>query len=197
MENLDPQALNLAKAIRRTETGSSSDPYNQKGASGEFGAYQFMPETYKKLAKQHLGDENAPATIENQNKIAYSEIKRLKDAGYNPAQIASYWNSGKTDAYKQGLKGVNKQGVKYDVSDYVAKVSQNYNELKGNQPTPQPIQPQEQGGAPFKYNPADNPLIAGLKTAGNLPHSGIEFAEGAVQSLNFIVTGKQIGRAHV
>lgn len=49
----------------------------------------------------------------------------------------------------------------------------------------QPVQqPQEQGGAPFKYNPADNLLIAGLKTAGNLPYSGVEFAKGAVESLN-------------
>jgi hypothetical protein len=53
------------------------------------------------------------------------------------------------------------------------------------QPQPTTIeQPQEQGGAPFKYNPADNPLIAGLKTAGNLPYSGVEFAKGAVESLN-------------
>lgn len=186
MENLDPQVLNLAKAIRRTETGSSSDPYNQKGASGEFGAYQFMPKTYKNLAKQHLGDENAQPTIENQNKIAYSEIKRLKDSGYNPAQIASYWNSGNPDTYKTGGVGVNKHGVKYDVPAYVSKVSQNYKDLSGNQSQvqPQPEQPQEQGGAPFKYNPNDNPLVAGLKTAGNLPYSGKEFVKGAVESLN-------------
>ena len=194
MENLDPQAYNLAKAIKRTETGSSSDPYNTKGASGEFGAYQFMPKTYKNLAKQHLGDENAQPTIENQNKIAYSEIKRLKDAGNTPAQIASIWNSGKADAYKQNKVGVNSQGVQYNVPDYVAKVSKNYNELRGSQgqqlatqiqSQEQPVQqPQEQGGAPFKYNPADNPLIAGLKTAGNLPYSGVEFAKGAVESLN-------------
>lgn len=49
---------------------------------------------------------------------------------------------------------------------------------------PTVTQPQEQGGAPFKYNENDSPLMAGLKTAGNLPHSGLEFAKGAVQSIN-------------
>ena len=131
MENqLDQDAYNLAKAIRKTETSGSANPYTQKGASGEFGAYQFMPTTYKNLAKKHLGDENALPTVENQNRIAYSEIKALKDAGKTPAQIASIWNSGKADAYKTATTGVNSMGVKYDVPDYVAKVSRNYRELK-------------------------------------------------------------------
>jgi len=136
MEQLDQQVLNLAKAIRRTETGGSKDPYNAKGASGEFGGYQFMPATYKTLAKQYLGNENAEPSIENQNKIAYSEIKRLKDAGHNPAEIASIWNSGKADRYKTGGKGINSKGVEYDVPTYVAKVSNHYRELSGGQNTP-------------------------------------------------------------
>jgi hypothetical protein len=128
---LDPQALNLAKAIRRAETGTSTDPYNAKGASGEAGAYQFMPETWKQWSGQYLQNPNAEMSVENQNKVAYSRIKELKDQGLNPAQIASMWNSGKAEAYKEGLKGTNKQGVNYDVPAYVKKVSQHYNELKG------------------------------------------------------------------
>lgn len=128
---LDPQALNLAKAIRRAETGSSTDPYNAKGASGEYGAYQFMPDTWKQWSGQYLQDANAEMSVENQNKVAYSRIKELKDQGYNPAQIASMWNSGKAEAYKEDFRGVNSQGVEYDVPAYVQKVSQYYNELKG------------------------------------------------------------------
>jgi len=128
---LDPQALNLAKAIRRAETGTSTDPYNAKGASGEYGAYQFMPETWKQWSGQYLQNAGAEMSIENQNKVAYSRIKELKDQGLNPAQIASMWNSGKAEAYKQDFKGTNKQGVAYDVPAYVAKVSKHYNELKG------------------------------------------------------------------
>ncbi len=134
---LDPQALNLAKAIRRAETGTSTDPYNAKGASGETGAYQFMPDTWKQWSKQYLGQEDAPLSIENQNRVAYSRIKELKDQGMNPAQIASMWNSGKAEAYKQGLKGTNAKGVEYDVPAYVQKVSQYYNEVKmGGQAAP-------------------------------------------------------------
>jgi hypothetical protein len=147
---LDPQAYNLAKAIKRAETGGSKDPYRQKGASGEFGAYQFMPSTYKALAKQHLGDENAEPTVENQNKITYSEVKRLKDSGYSPAQIASYWNSGKTDTYKSGGVGTNKMGVKYDVPAYVNKVSQYYNELKGQTAEASTITPEVSQEQPKK-----------------------------------------------
>lgn len=140
MDNqLDPQALALAKAIRRTETGGHKDPYNARGASGEFGAFQFMPATYKSLAQKHLGNANAAPTVENQNKIVYSEIKKLKDQGYNPAQIASIWNSGKPDRYKNGGVGVNKYGVSYNVPQYVSKVSQNYKALIG---TVQPVQKQ-------------------------------------------------------
>ena len=133
---LDPQALNLAKAIRRAETGSSSDPYNAKGASGETGAYQFMPDTWKQWAGQYLQDSNAELTVENQNKVAYSRIKELKDQGYNPAQIASLWNSGKADAYKEGFRGTNSQGVQYDVPEYTKKVSQYYRELSSGQAAP-------------------------------------------------------------
>ncbi len=130
---LDPQALNLAKAIRRAETGGHADPYNARGASGETGAYQFMPDTWKQWAGQYLQNSNADYSVENQNRVAYSRIKELKDQGMTPAQIASMWNSGKADAYKNGLKGTNSQGVDYDVPAYVQKVSQHYNELKGGQ----------------------------------------------------------------
>lgn len=128
---IDPQVKALTTAIRRTETGSVADPYNAKGASGEFGAYQFMPDTYRNYAKKYLGDENASPTVENQNKIAYSFVKEKKDAGFTPAQIASMWNAGESrpNAYKEGFRGTNKLGVAYDVPTYVQKVSQNYKEL--------------------------------------------------------------------
>lgn len=128
----DQQALNLTKAMRKAETGSSTDPYNTKGASGESGAYQFMPKTWSAWSKQYLGQENAPMTVENQNKVAYSRVKERKDAGLSPAQIASEWNSGDPDAYKAGKKGVNSQGVAYDVPAHVKKVSDYYRELSGS-----------------------------------------------------------------
>lgn len=131
MEELDQHALALAKAIAKTETQGSKDPYKAVGDSGTSkGAYQFQPNTWKNLSKQHLKIDNAPMSVENQNKVAYMEIKRLKDAGKTPAQIASYWNSGDFEAYKKGKKGYNaKLGVYYDVPAYVEKVSNNYRQL--------------------------------------------------------------------
>lgn len=156
---LDQQALNLAKAIRRAETGTSTDPYNAKGASGESGAYQYMPDTWKQWSKQYLGKEDAPLSVENQNKVAYSRIKDLKDQGLNPAQIASIWNSGGADKYKQNWRGKNSQGVEYDTPAYVQKVSQYYNETKmGGQPTQAPVP------TPGRVNPME-----GIQTTENRP----------------------------
>jgi hypothetical protein len=139
---LDPQVKALATAIKKQESGGSKDPYNAKGASGEHGAYQFMPDTWKSWAGTHLGDANAPMTIENQNKVAYNQIKSWKNKGYNPAQIAAAWNAGegslKGDKWKTNV-GTNNLGVKYDTPTYVKNVSQYYKEKSQSQPNSSPI----------------------------------------------------------
>jgi len=132
MEQIDPTIKNLVSAIGKAETGKSRpEAYTQKGDSGEFGRYQFMPDTYKAYAKKYLGDGNAEPTIENQNKIAYAFVKEKKEKGFNPAQIASMWNAGegRPDAYKENHKGVNSKGVAYDTPAYVKRVSDYYREL--------------------------------------------------------------------
>jgi len=200
MEPLDPTIVNFAKSIKRAETGQG-DTYNHKGDSGEFGAYQFMPDTYKAYAKKYVGDENAPPTKENQNKIAYSFIKEKKDAGFNPAQIASMWNAGegKPNAYKENWRGVNEHGVKYDTPAYVQRVSQYYEEMKGktaqvSSPTQNVSQEtsQPEGGATFASKPDDTALEAGLKTAGNIPKSLFNFGKGVLHALNPLNTLKTI-----
>lgn len=143
---IDIQALNLAKAIGKAETEGKKNPYQARGASGEFGAYQFMPNTWKERAKKYLGDANAVPNVENQNKVQYAWVKEKKDKGYTPAQIASMHNAGESnpDAYKMNMAGVNSRGVRYDVPGYVAKVSSYYKQLSGanqpQQPTPEPQQ---------------------------------------------------------
>lgn len=126
MDNLDQDVINLAKAIRQTETGNKPI----RGKSGELASrYQFLPSTWKSWAGEVLGNPNAPITLENENKVAYTKIKKWKDQGYNPAQIASIWNSG--GPKWEGKKGVNKQGVAYDVPLYVNKVYSAYRNIKG------------------------------------------------------------------
>jgi len=123
---MDPQAIALAKAIRKTE---SNDNFNAKGKSGEFGAYQFMPSTWKQFAKESLGNEDAEMSPSNQNAVAYTMIKKWKDSGLNPAQIAAKWNSGSAEGWENKV-GVNKLGVEYNVPMYVKKVTDAYQTFK-------------------------------------------------------------------
>lgn len=183
MDNtLDPTIVALAKAIKYAETGTGNT-YAQKGASGEFGAYQFMPNTYKLYAAKYLGSAVAKATVENQNRIAYSFIKSKKEQGYNPSQIASMWNAGekKPDAYKQNWVGINSQGVKYDTPGYVRKVSAFYQQFK------QPLQSQSNYEEPPVTSAFtnDNPVVekSFLKKVG-------DFFTGGTQAF-----GKDIGEA--
>lgn len=149
--SLDPTVKALASAIKKQETGDAPDAYTKQGASGEMGAYQFMPNTWKSWAGSILGDPNAPMTVENQNKVAYTQIKQWKDKGYTPAQVAAAWNAGegslKDDSWKTNV-GTNDQGVKYDTPSYVKNVSQFYNELKKSIPSSSPSQTPPQGQAP-------------------------------------------------
>jgi len=199
-DQLDTQVLNLAKSIRRAETGTSTNPYQAKGASGESGGYQFMPNTWKQWAGQHLGNPNAEMSVENQNKVAYNQIKGWKDQGYNPAQIASLWNSGNPEAYRNGLQGTNQQGVAYDVPAYVAKVSQYYREAskaapKETAPSPELAAEQEGGYKPwFKASPGDSGLEAGLKAAGNVIPSAVNFGKGLISLINPVNAAKNIAQ---
>ena len=126
-------ALNLTHSIALSESGDSNGKpnYNAKGASGEHGAYQWMPGNFEAGAKSAGLDPN-DFSPENQDKVAYAQIKEYKDKGYDPGQIASLWNSGSPNNW-QNHSGINKQGVSYDTPAYVEKVKQNYQKLKGTQ----------------------------------------------------------------
>lgn len=142
-EQLDQNVVNLAKAIRSVETQGQKDPYTARGASGEFGAYQYTPATWEKASQKFLGRvvPLEQATKEIQNEVTYKQIKEFKDAGYNIGQIASMWNSGKPDAYLDPkYTGVNKYGVKYDVPQYAKSVAAAYQSIKGSgDPTVTPV----------------------------------------------------------
>lgn len=131
MNELDQDVVNLSKAIRQVE--SNKDP-NARGASGEFGYYQFMPDTWASTTRKFLGREVPvqQATPELQNEVAYKQIKEWKDAGYNPGQIASMWNAGpgKPNAYIEGNAGTNEYGVNFDTKKYAENVAKTYQEIK-------------------------------------------------------------------
>jgi hypothetical protein len=123
---MDNDVINLAKSIRQTESGGD---FNAEGASGESGAYQWTPNTWKAHAQQALGDSKAPMTPSNQNAVAYTVIKGWKDKGLNPAQIAAKWNSGSETGWENKV-GTNDKGVHYDVPKYVKSVTDAYQTIK-------------------------------------------------------------------
>lgn len=207
---LDPQIVNLTKAIRQTETGGN---FTAKGGSGEYGAYQFTAPTWQNLAGKYLGDANIPlqsATPQQQNEVAYKQVADWKGQGYNIGQIASLWNSGKPDAYLDpNYTGTNKYGVKYDVPAYVKSVATAYQTIKaGGQTNVDPNNPSSiagtqygtpqtqpnQSGATFPSSASDSPITAGLKTFGNIPSSAFNFVKGIVNTFNPIKIAENISQ---
>lgn len=138
---LDPQVVALSKSIIHVESGGD---FNAQGKSGESGAAQWMPNTWKAQAKDVLGDENAQMTPANQKAVLYSQIKKDKDSGLNPAQIAAKWNSGSAHGWESKV-GTNAEGVAYDVPAYVKKVTSQYQALKGQSGTSSDPQPDSNG----------------------------------------------------
>jgi len=204
---LDPKVKALASSILQHESGGN---YQAKGGSGEFGGYQFMPATWKSWSKRHLGIDNAEMTVANQNKVAYNQIKEWKDSGLNPAQIASKWNSGRENAYKENLKGVNKSGVAFNVPQYVKSVSAIYKTKIGSAsnniassivPKLSPRQQLDQQ-AQEQYKPTFTPQTEGespvgeaLKTVGNVPKSAFNFIKGIIDFMNPVSTFGKVKEA--
>lgn len=128
---LDTDAVNLVKSIRQTESGGN---FQAQGKSGEYGAYQFTEPTWNATAKKYgISIPLKQASPEQQNEVAYKQIKEWKDAGHNVGEIASMWNAGvgRPDAYLDNNVGTNKYGVHYDTPTYAKNVATNYQKLKG------------------------------------------------------------------
>lgn len=132
--NVDKDALNLTRSIGLAESGKNGVPdYNAVGDAGTSkGAYQWQPGNYKAAAKEAGLDPNdfSPA---NQDKVAYYQVKKYKDQGLQPWEIASLWNSGSKDNWEnhKGTKMINGQVVQYDTPAYVSRVKEHYSQLSG------------------------------------------------------------------
>ena len=116
-------AKSIANAIKQVESGGN---YNASGASGENGAYQFMPSTWeswsREYAREALGvDTPLSMSKSNQDFVAEFKIQQWLDQGLTPQQIAAKWNSGSEVGWENKV-GVNSKGVKCDVPGYVKKV---------------------------------------------------------------------------
>jgi hypothetical protein len=129
-QSLNPQIVKLADSIAKTESGGKS---TATGKSGEYGAYQWLPQTWD--AESKAAGISVPlnqSTPEQQNQVAYNQISNWKNEGLTPAQIASKWNSNDPNAYlgtfEDGnpAEGTNSSGAQYDVPGYVSKVMNLY-----------------------------------------------------------------------
>lgn len=172
MNDLDPTVVNLAKAIRQTESGGN---FNAKGQSGEHGGYQYTPDTWSAVAPKYgITSKLEEATPQEQNAVTYNRIKEWKDSGKNVTQIASMWNAGEgepdaytgkfgkdTGSHKAGdpSRGINSYGAKYDVPAYAESVSKAYLALKNGQNVQQDpnnpssvVPPQTDASQPTFYN---------------------------------------------
>src|SRR5581483_1034853 len=169
---VDMDALTLAHAIALTESGTNGKPnYDAKGKSNEHGAYQWLPGNFESAAKE-AGLNPSDFSPKNQDKVAYYQIKKYKDQGYKPYEIAALWNSGDPNGYKNH-KGVNAEGVPYDTPKYVENVKNNYMSLKKQKtvgsmlsPTPTTDQPTTSDQAKSASNPLVDYLTKGVAGLG-------------------------------
>ena len=190
-DTIDPTIKNLVSAIGKAETGGEQDPYNSKGASGEFGRYQFMPDTWKQWTTEQ-GVDPSDTSVEAQNKVAYNKVKQWKDQGLNPAEIASKWNSGDENAYKTQKPGVNAEGVAYDTPGYTAKVSNYYKELSNGSSTQTPTSTTPSG---IPGTTPTTPTQTSDTQTSDQPQSKEDWLDKSAHIFNAIFPGKQIGDA--
>lgn len=190
---LDPQLVNLAKAIRTTESNGN---FQATGKSGEYGAYQFMPTTWAATApKFGVTTSLQQATPEQQNEVAYKQLAEWKTEhpDWNVGNFASAWNAGpgKPDAYIQGNVGTNSQGVSYDTPAYAQKVATAYQTFK-TQTAGGIMPPADQATG----TPEAAPSIGGF--AQNVLQSGASLLGGVGEAvLHPIQTVQNIGGAAV
>lgn len=157
---LDNDIVNLARAVRKIESG---DNFSARGGSGEYGGYQYTPATWaKQAAAAGVSVPLEKATRADQNKVFYTWAKSKKDSGRNIGEIASMHNAGegRPDAYIQGNSGTNKYGVQYDTKSYAEKVAKAYQEIKAQgagYQVPGDVTQQPQNSTQSYYQNLNNP----------------------------------------
>jgi len=102
----DSSVIGLQKVIKNLEGGDYTNRSGDGGSSA--GAYQWnndnkplrpgeLPSHWKNAAAQYLKDSNAPMTQDNQDFVAYQQLKAYKDQGRSPEEIDALWNGAKKD----------------------------------------------------------------------------------------------------
>lgn len=173
-QGLDPDVVNLARAIRTKESQGKYDAVGDNGTSK--GAYQWQRNTWVQHATEAGLDPNDFSPY-NQDMVAYHTIKKMKDSGLNVPQIASTWNGGDPNRWDPNYvtpKGLPSQVPgKYNVPQYANDVNNIYQQLKQQtggsfQPNTTAIQDQRQEMIANGQAVSVNPNKAEPTTAGGL-----------------------------
>ncbi len=142
-QQVDPTALALSRSIRHAEGGDYNNVSGDNGTSA--GAYQWnngkiplkkgeIPANFKSAALRYkLSPDDF--SQENQDHVAYSEIKGDLDSGLSQSQIAAKWNSGLTHGWEnhKGSTTINGKTISYNTPAYVEKVKREYlNQMNGS-----------------------------------------------------------------
>lgn len=198
IQPVDQQALDLTHAIALQESGSGGKPnYSAIGDNGTSkGAYQWQPGNFEAAAKAAGLDPN-DFSPQNQDKVAYSEVKAYKDKGYDPGQIASLWNSGSPNNWQNhsGTTTINGKQLSYDTPTYVKGVQKYYQQLTQSQGTqgnglgaltPQTIQPTAIQSSDNATTPPPTNSNQGLGSdlSGRLGQAGIALSDAASGKIN-------------
>lgn len=91
---LDKGVVKVMSALKKIESGGDYNAVGDLDKGVSRGAYQFNKDNFKNWASEYQLDPNdfSPA---NQNKVAYARIKKFKDEGRSPEEIAALWNGAK------------------------------------------------------------------------------------------------------
>jgi len=89
----DPPGLaRFMNAIAKVESGGRYTAQN--ASSGAYGKYQIMPSNWPAWARQYLGNEHAPQTPANQERVAAGKFKALYDWLGSWRRVAYWWLTG-------------------------------------------------------------------------------------------------------
>lgn len=199
---IDQGALTLSRSIALQESSKDGQTpnYTASGDAGtSYGAYQWnngkqpltpgqLPKNFTDAAKKYGLDPNDFSPV-NQDKVAYAQVKEMKDQGLQPEQIAAAWNAGMGHINDwqnhKGTTEINGQMVNYDTPGYVKKVQGYYQQLAQNNPQTQQDQPQQ---TPQQ----DSPSVGGF--LGNVVKSGANFVGNLGEAvLHPIQTAQNLG----
>lgn len=207
---IDKGALTLSRSIALQESSKDGKTpnYTASGDAGtSYGAYQWnngkkplspgqLPENFTSAAKE-FGLNPNDFSPQNQDKVAYAQVLKMKQQGLQPEQIAAAWNAGMGHISDwqnhKGVTEVNGQQIQYDTPGYVNKVQKYYQQLAG---ATQPDQPQADGSVRSPYQSPqqtpESPSLGGF--AKNTLQSGANFIGNLGEAvLHPIQTAQNLG----